>query len=66
MSARKDLPGRRVAGIYSGAVFEPPARVAGLDDIAVVRQSVEHGGRHFGVAEHLRSIGEGQIGGDQQ
>jgi hypothetical protein len=38
-------------GFGSGAVFEPPARVAGLDDIAVARQPVEHRGRHFGVAE---------------
>jgi hypothetical protein len=30
-----------------------------------VCQPIEHGGRHFGVAEHLRPIGEGQIGGDQ-
>jgi hypothetical protein len=37
----------------------------GLDDVAVVCQPIEHGGRHFGVAEHLRPIGEGQIGGDQ-
>ena len=29
-------------------------------------QPIEHGGRHFGVAEHLRPIGEGEIGGDQQ
>ena len=32
----------------------------------MVRQPVEHGGRHFGVAEHLRPIGEGEIGDDQQ
>jgi len=50
----------------SGSVFEPPARIAGLDDIAVVRQSVEHGGRHLGVAKHLRPVGERKIGGDQQ
>ena len=48
------------------AVLEAPAVVAGLDNVAVVRQPVEHGGCHFGVAEHLRPIGEGQIGGDQQ
>ena len=29
-------------GSVSGAVFEPPARVAGFHDIAVVRQAVEH------------------------
>ena len=48
------------------AVLEAPAIVAGLDDVAVVGQPIEHGGRHFGVAEHLRPIGEGQIGGDQE
>ena len=32
----------------------------------MVCQPVEHGGRHFGVAEYLRPIGEGEIGGDQQ
>jgi YVTN family beta-propeller protein len=31
-----------------------------------VGDAVKHGGRHFGVAEHLRPISEGQIGGDQQ
>ena len=29
-------------------------------------QAIEHGGCHFGVAEHLRPIGEGEIGGDEQ
>ena len=53
-------------GVVLGAVFEPPACVAGLDDVAMVGQSVEHGGGHFGVAEHLWPIGEGEIGGDQQ
>ncbi len=48
------------------AVLEAPAVVAGLDDVAVVGQPIEHGGCHFGVAEHLRPIGEGEIGGDQQ
>ena len=49
-----------------GAVLEAPAGVAGLDDVAVVGQPIEHGGCHFGVAEHLRPIGEGEIGGDEQ
>ena len=50
----------------SAAVFEAPAGVAGLDDVAVMGQPVEHGGGHLGVAEGLRPIGEGEIGGDQQ
>ena len=29
-------------------------------------QAIEHGGRHFGVAEHLGPVGEGKIGGDEQ
>ena len=28
-------------GIWSGAAFEPPAFIAGLDDIAMMRQAVE-------------------------
>jgi hypothetical protein len=50
----------------SAAVFEAPAGIAGLDDVAVVCQAIEHGGGHLGVAEHLGPIGEGEIGGDQQ
>ena len=48
------------------AVLEAPTLVAGLDDIAVVSEAIEHSGCHLGVAEHLRPIGESQIGGDQQ
>ena len=50
----------------SAAVLEPPTGVAGLDDVTMVGQPVEHGGGHFGVAEHQRPIGECQIGGDKQ
>ena len=32
----------------------------------MVRQPIEHGGCHFGVAENLRPIGKGEIGCDQQ
>lgn len=52
--------------VLSAAVFETPAGVAGLDDVAVVGQAIEHGGGHPGVAEHLGPIGESQVGGDQQ
>ena len=55
------LTGRR-----SVAVFESPAGVAGLDDVAMVGQSIEHGGGHLGVAEDLRPIGEGKIRRDEQ
>jgi hypothetical protein len=36
------------------AAFEPPAVVAGLDNIAVVGQPVEQRSGHLGVAEHAR------------
>lgn len=50
--------------VGSVAVMEPPAFVAGLDDIAVMGQAVEHCGGHFGVAEHGRPFLEVEIGGD--
>src|SRR5271163_3521328 len=65
MARGAERAGIAIGGAASGAVFEPPARVAGLDDIAMVRQPVEHGGGHFGVAEHLRPVGEGEVCGDQ-
>jgi hypothetical protein len=52
--------------VRSAAVLKAPAGVAGLDDVAVMGQAVEHGGGHLGVAEDLRPVGEGQVGGDQQ
>jgi hypothetical protein len=57
--------GRLVSGRLC-AVLEAPTLVASLDDIAMVSEAIEHGGCHLGVAEHLRPIGESQIGGDQQ
>ena len=50
----------------SVSVLEAPAGVAGFDDVAVVRQAVEHGSRHLGVAKNLRPICKRQIGGDEQ
>ena len=50
----------------SASVFEAPAGVAGLDDVAVMGQAIEHGGSHLGIAEDLGPIGEGKIGGDEQ
>jgi len=52
--------------VTSAAVFEAPALVAGLDDVAVVGQAVQHGGGHLGVAKNLRPVGEGEICRDQQ
>ena len=36
--------------------------VAGLDDVAVMRQPVEQSGRHLRVAKHAGPFAEGQIG----
>ena len=51
------LQGRPVAG--SGAVLEAPALVAGLDDLAVVGETIEQGGGHLGIAEDGRPLAEG-------
>ena len=44
--------------------FEAPAFVAGLDDVAVVSETIEQCGGHLWVAEHARPFAEGEIGGD--
>ena len=46
----------------SGAVLEPPPLVAGLDDVAEVRQAVEQRGRHLGVAKYAGPFAERQVG----
>ena len=43
----------RRRGVLSGAVFEAPAFVAGLDDLAVMGQAIEHGGGHLRITGHL-------------
>ena len=58
------LPTGGKPGWHSGAVFEAPALVSGLDDFAVMGQPVEQRGRHLGVAEHAWPFAEGQVGGD--
>ena len=57
--------GQRGGGSCQLRFFESPTDIAGLDDVAVVRQAIEHGGARLGVAEHLRPGGEGEVGGDQ-
>src|SRR3990172_4515023 len=67
-AVRRSAAHRRRAplGCGSAAVLEAPAGVAGLDDVAMVSEAVEHGGGHLGITEDLGPIGEGEIGGDQQ
>ena len=45
-------------------VPEAVAVVAGLDDVAAVREAVEQGGGHLGVAEDIGPLGEAEVGGD--
>ena len=46
------------------AAFESPAVVAGLEDVAVMRQAVEQCRCHLGIAEHAGPFAERQIGRD--
>jgi len=48
----------------SGAVFEAPAFVAGLDDVAMVSETIEQRRRHLRIAEHARPFAESEVGGD--
>ena len=48
----------------SEAVFEAPALVAGLDDVAVVGEPIEERGCHLGVTEDRGPFAEGKVGGD--
>ena len=56
--------GRWRLAVSSGAVFEAPALVAGLDDVAVMGEPVEESGGHLGVAEDTGPFAEGEVGGE--
>ena len=45
----------------SGSALEPPALVAGFEDVAVMGQPVEQRRGHLGVGEDARPFGEGEI-----
>src|SRR5262245_9101250 len=46
----------------SGPVFEAPGLVAGFENVAVVRETVQEGRRHLCVGEDSRPFGKGEIG----
>lgn len=48
----------------SGAGPEPEAVIAGFQDVAMVRESIEQRGGHLGIAEHLGPFAEAEIGGN--
>jgi hypothetical protein len=52
-------------GKSSNAVFEAPAFVTGLDDIAMMREAIEQRGGHFGVSgEDGWPFGKIEVGSD--
>ena len=50
--------------VASGAVFEAPAFVSGLDDVAMVGQTIQQRRSHLGVTEDGWPFAEVEIGGD--
>ena len=50
----------------SVAVLEAPTVVAGLDDVAVVREAIEQCRRHLGIGEDTSPFSECQIGRHDQ
>ena len=51
-------------GVVRGAVLEAEAVVAGLEDVAMMGEPVEQGGRHLCIAEHAGPFTEAEVGGD--
>ena len=44
-------------------VFKAVTLVAGLDNIAMMGQTIQQGGGHLGIAKHLRPLAKAQIRG---
>ena len=55
------IDGWRLWECGSATVLEAPTGVAGLDDIAMMGEPIEHGGCHLGVTKDLRPISECDI-----
>ena len=49
-----------------GAIFESVAVVVGLDDVAVMGESIQQGSRHFCVPKYVCPFSEAEIGGDDE
>src|SRR3546814_3897055 len=50
----------------SAAVFEAPAVIAGLDDIAMMSDAIEERGGHLGIAEHGWPLPEREVGRSEE
>jgi hypothetical protein len=59
----KSLPVPLALGGF-GTGLQAEAVVSGFQDVAVVRQPVEHRGCHLGIAEDASPFGEVEVGGD--
>ena len=58
-------PRGRGGGSLLASVFEPPAVVAGLDDLAMMGHPIQERRGHFGVAKDLAPLAKGQVGRHQ-
>lgn len=47
----------------SAAVFGAPAVIAGLYDVAMMRDAIHERGGHLGIAEHGGPLPEGEVDG---
>lgn len=47
-----------------GAGLEAIAAVASFQDVAAMGQTIEQRGGHLRIAEHVRSLGEAEVGRD--
>jgi hypothetical protein len=50
--------------VIVGSAFESPTVVAGLDDIAVVGETIEQSGCHLRITEDARPLSEVEVRGD--
>ena len=58
-------PRGRGGGSLLASVFEPPAVVAGLDDLAMMGHPIQERRGHLGVAKDLAPLAKGQVGRHQ-
>ncbi len=52
-----------LAGCCGSAGLETKAVISGFDDVTAVRQTVEQGGGHFGIAKDGGPLAETEVGG---
>lgn len=55
-----------MAEFRSAALLEAVAVIAGLDDVAAVREPIEERGGHLRIPEHAAPLPEGEVGGHDE